>query len=252
MAIDKSSKEIKEELEEQIKKRPDWIAKDEIRETLSELLKGRIGAPYKQEEIKDIYEECERRYKLRIPPGYKDAEEKKGWEKYGDAILWSQIINYAKDKKSAIIFVTGEDKPDWWNPETESKNDSQPDYDLIKEFASKTGCSFYMYTTDRFLYWAKKQIGAKVSVETIEEIKQTRDYPYEIRNAPPGDYPTRGYTVRYDEIDSDDAKKAALIMDKFKWELKKYPSLSKEEASNILENIAREYRFDRIRLDSWG
>jgi hypothetical protein len=148
VAIDKSSKEIKEELVEQIKKRPDWIAKDEIRETLSELLKGRIGAPYKQEEIKDIYEECERRYKLRIPPGYKDAEEKKGWEKYGDAIIWSQIINYAKDKKSAIIFVTGEDKPDWWNPETESKNDSQPDYDLMKEFTSKTGCSFYMYTTD--------------------------------------------------------------------------------------------------------
>lgn len=114
-----------------------------------------------------------KRYDLRIPPGYKDPEEKDGQAKYGDAILWFQIIDYAKEKKLPIIFVTRDDKVDWWNTESESKNDKQPDYELIKEFTSKTGFAFYIYTTDRFLYWAKKQIGAKISDESIKEIKQT-------------------------------------------------------------------------------
>ena len=252
-AIDESSKEIKATLEKEIKKRPDWLEKDDIREMLSELFKGKIGTPYKQEELNDIYKECQRRYDLRIPPGYKDAETKEGRAIYGDALLWLQIINYAKGKKLPVIFVTREDKVDWWNPETENKNDRQPDYDLIKEFTSETGCPFYIYTTDRFLFWAKK-IGAKVSPETIEEIKQIRDFPYYIKDSPymRGDGPTRSYTIRYEAIDSDDDKKAALISSKFKSEIDKYSGIiSKEEASTILGKIAIECGFDRIRLGSW-
>lgn len=247
--IDKSSKEIKDELEKEIKKRPDWIEKDDIRETLSELFKGKVGAPYKQEELNDLYEECQKRYDLRIPPGYKDVEIKEGRAKYGDAILWFQVINYAKEKKCPVIFVTRDDKVDWWNPQTESKNDKQPDYDLIKEFTSKIGCPFYMYTTDRFLYWAKK-IGAKVSLETIEEIKQVRDYPYKISDYPPKTI--RYYTLRYNATDLDDDKKASLIANKFQSELDKHTEIIYEEdASKILGKIAREYDFDGIRLESW-
>jgi len=174
-AIDKSFKEINDELSKQIKERPDWIENDDIREKLSELFKGKIGTPYNAEELEDIYKKCQQRYELRIPPGYKDAEEKKGYAKYGDAILWFQIIDYSKENKSPIIFVTDDDKEDWWNPETEDK-DKQPNYELIQEFVFKTGCSFFMYSSDRFLFWAKKQIGAKVSDKTIEEIKQVKSF----------------------------------------------------------------------------
>ena len=251
-AIDKSSKEIKDELEKEIKKRPDLLKNDDIRETLSELLKGKIGAPYPQDKLEDIYKDCQSRYDLQIPPGYKDAEKKEGRAKYGDAIIWFQIIDYAKEKISPIIFVTRDDKVDWWNPQTESENDKQPDYDLIREFTSKVGCPFYMYPTDRFLYWAEKEIGAIISKETIEEIKQIKDYPYEKEGFLLGDYPNRSYTISYDSIDSNDDKKATLITDKFKVELDKYAALiSKEEASLILEKIAREHGFNQIRLVSW-
>jgi len=246
--IDESSKKIKDELEKEIKKRPDLLKNDDIRETLSELLKGKIGAPYPQEKLEDIYKVCQSRYDLRIPPGYKDAEKKEGRAKYGDAILWLQIIDYAKDKRSPIIFVTRDDKVDWWNPQKESENDKQPDYDLIGEFTSKVEYPFYMYTTDRFLYWAEKEIGAKISKETIEEIKQIKDYPYEKETFLLGEYP-RVYSIGYESIGSIDDKKMTLIMDKFKLELDKYAVLiSKEEASFILENIAREHGINQIRL----
>ena len=174
--IDQSSTQIKGELKSLLDSQPDRIEKDEIRDVLSEIFKDRIGKPYEQKKLEDIYKKCDKRYELRIPPGYEDAKDsaKNGRAKYGDAILWLQLIDYAKEKKSSVILVTDDDKEDWWNPETEEKNDKQPNYDLIQEFTSMTGKSIFMYSTDRFLYWAKKQIGAEVRDETIAEIKQVK------------------------------------------------------------------------------
>jgi hypothetical protein len=173
--IDKNMKEITDELDRQTKGRPDWIKKDDIREKLSELLKGKIGTPYDDNKLENIYKKAQMRYDLKIPPGYKDAEEKEGYAKYGDVVLWFQIIDYAEKNKLPVIFVTDDTKEDWWNPETED-NDKQPAYELIQEFTSKTGCTFFMYSPDRFLFWAKKQIGAKVSDKTIEEIQQVKSF----------------------------------------------------------------------------
>lgn len=224
--IDESSKIIKDELKKEIEERPDWIEKDAVRETLSELLEGKIGVSYKEEELNDIYEECQKRYDLEIPPGYEDAKKKDGLSRYGDAILWLQLIDFAKEKRLPVIFITREDKTDWWNPEKELEKDRQPNYDLIKEFNSKTGNPFFIYTTDRFLFWAGKYLGTKVSPETIEEIKQIGEFgkisdfilPISAYTLPISHYRPKKYTLVHESLDSEDDEKAAQIRDEFECE----------------------------------
>lgn len=69
-----------------------------------------------QEEIYQICEEGERRYKTdpQTPPGFKDAKNKDGVRKYSDLIMWKEILRYAREKSVNVIFVTDDVKSDWW------------------------------------------------------------------------------------------------------------------------------------------
>jgi hypothetical protein len=48
--------------------------------------------------LKVIYKEAEQRFKESIPPGYKDNKKPEP-DKYGDIVLWFQLIDYAKSEK---------------------------------------------------------------------------------------------------------------------------------------------------------
>ena len=61
---------------------------------------------------------------------------------YGDLILWFQIIDYAKEKKCPIIFVTNDVKEDWWQQEKDDKTKDTPRHELLYEFKDKTSQNF--------------------------------------------------------------------------------------------------------------
>ncbi len=85
---------------------------------------------------RDIFEQnCEYRFSNNIPPGYHDAS--KTNNAIGDVIIWKTIIEAANEKKSDVIFVTGDEKSDWWV--RHDKSPFQPRYELIDEFARETG-----------------------------------------------------------------------------------------------------------------
>lgn len=70
-----------------------------------------------------IYEWCctgEDRFKKEIPPGFKDKT-KEGITKYCDLILWIETMEFAKEKKADIIFVTDDVKADWWETDDQGK-----------------------------------------------------------------------------------------------------------------------------------
>ena len=91
-----------------------------------------------QEEIYQICEEGERRYKAepQIPPGFKDAKSKDGVRKYSDLIMWKEILRYAKDNAVNVIFVTDDVKSDWWVEADGCKNFHPY---LLDEFKNETG-----------------------------------------------------------------------------------------------------------------
>ncbi len=53
------------------------------------------------------------RYDRKVPPGYKDVNKPEP-DRYGDLILWLQILDKAEADKTAVIFVGDDQKEDWW------------------------------------------------------------------------------------------------------------------------------------------
>lgn len=151
---------------------PDFLHDDGILSELTELFDGKMGPEYQEKVLSDIYRIGNERYSNKIPPGYKDTKKHEGdRHRFGDLIIWLQIIEYAKASEKDIIFVTEDTKEDWW--EEYKDNRIGPRHELIREFRSGTNNRLiWFYTPDRFLQYAKTKVGIPVKPKTIEEIKR--------------------------------------------------------------------------------
>jgi predicted nucleic acid-binding protein len=148
--------------------------KDSILEKLLLLFDdSKVGEPFNEQILPNLYKEAEDRYKVLKPPGFKDAEEKEDERKYGDFILWKQILEFAKKESRPIIFVTGEKKEDWWV----KKNGKiiSPHVELTREFHEYVHQPFWMYQTQDFLQKAKDKLMVEIDPKSIEETNAIAD-----------------------------------------------------------------------------
>ncbi len=111
----------------------------------------------------EIGKDLDRRLLHTIPPGYKDAaKEDRG---VGDLIIWHTILEIGRKEKKSVIFVSGEEKADWF--QKSEKLALYPRYELVDEFRRASGGqSFYIIRFSRFL----ELFGA--SEELVEEVRQ--------------------------------------------------------------------------------
>jgi len=147
---------------------PDYRKNDPILGSICKLFESSVGSPFNKEELVEVLKEAKRRKENKLPPGFKDLN-KDGDKPYGDYIVWCQIINYVKDIKKPLIFVTSEQKEDWW--EKASGQVTGPLYELLKEFYEETGQRFLFYRTDRFLEFSTENSGKKTNTDAVEEIR---------------------------------------------------------------------------------
>lgn len=161
---------------------------DEIRDRIDKLFEESIGEqPDNQKSIDDLFSDGESRYKSNIPPGYKDSskDEKDSDEftyagitykrKYGDLIIWKQIISHAsKSASKNIIFITDDSKADWWwKVESNGSKTIGVRPELKDEILRKAEVeNFHIYNTEGFLSYAKKQLDVPVTNEAIEEVRK--------------------------------------------------------------------------------
>ena len=92
-----------------------WKGQDPVYNLVELIINdSRVMTSVTQEEIYQICEEGERRYKTdpQTPPGFKDAKNKDGVRKYSDLIMWKEILRYAREKSVNVIFVTDDVKSD--------------------------------------------------------------------------------------------------------------------------------------------
>jgi hypothetical protein len=156
---------------------------DYIRDKIADLFQGKIGEPpIDQAELDEIYSEGQQRYKISRPPGFKDQQDKdpdshyicKGLafkRIYGDLILWKQILKQVKSKSlSHIIFITGDNKPDWWRKEHGEIIGGRPE--LVEEILEAGASLFYMYKPERFLEYARKYLQLEVKEESIQQVEE--------------------------------------------------------------------------------
>lgn len=158
-------------LEEQQQTLLNKLSEDEILTFVENLFSGKTGHPFDVAELDKIAKEGEERYKREIPPGYKDSRKDSDndqYRRFGDLIVWKQIINFAKADKKSVIFITDDKKEDWWLEQ--SGKTIGPRSELIEEFCSNTGQKFWMYTVDKFIQESARASETEVSEEVIEEI----------------------------------------------------------------------------------
>ncbi|WP_226649274.1 PIN domain-containing protein [Microbulbifer variabilis] len=163
------------------------VSEDQIRVRLDELFKGRIGGKPKDQDTVNVLEKtAEARFKSKVPPGYMDDDKEKSGEpifsygdlsyqrKYSDYIVWSQILDHAKDNEiTNLIFVTDDSKEDWWlKVKQNGEKTISPRPELIGEIAEHAGVErFHMYSSENFLKYANELLIAEVSEAAIEEVR---------------------------------------------------------------------------------
>lgn len=141
--------------------------KQEIKEIkdndeLSEVVKNlQHGEPFSFSEIKEIISEGTIRYANQIGPGYMDSKDKDGIRKYGDLIIWKEILKYVGRENKDIIFITNDVKGDWIiNDETDQNKRAEkplheeignPRRELLAEFEEQTGQKIWFYKTTDFI-----------------------------------------------------------------------------------------------------
>ncbi len=179
--LDTMKEKIKKDLSSIIKKirkeeekHPKWSYDyDPIRDEIDKLFINKVGKPFSEVDLENLYKEGKERYDNDVPPGYKDKG--KPENEYGDLILWKQIIGKAKELKTPFILVTDDLKEDWWSKIGKGKISPRPE--LIRDFREEANVLFYIYSTDRFLEYAQeKYLKEKVDKKSIEEIKRKHEF----------------------------------------------------------------------------
>jgi hypothetical protein len=120
---------------------------------LTNLLDGHIGDQWKSDKLNALKKEGDDRYAKRIPPGYMDSK-KSGGElaKFGDLIIWKDMIAKAKADSRPVIFISDDAKEDWWWYHKGRKLGARPE--LVEEFQAESGQDFHIYEFSQFLRFA--------------------------------------------------------------------------------------------------
>lgn len=149
---------------------------DKIRFKLDQIFsQDRIGDCLFQnnKELEKFYKEAEERFENKIPPGFEDSKKNdkpffygglKYFRKYGDLIIFKELINKAKNNQENIknlIFITDDSKQDWIQPHEiyNKKIKLGVHYSLKEEIIRESNISdFKIFDQESFL---------KITQETI-------------------------------------------------------------------------------------
>ena len=150
---------------------PNYL-EDPTWDRLTTLLAGKVGPPFSSEELECLYTEGRTRYEQKIPPGFRDAAKPEP-TRFGDFILWKQILKHASHEGRPVVFVTDDEKEDWWR--VEHGRTLGPRVELVEEFWGACGKRVHFYTPDRFLKYAGERTTTTVSAATLGEARTVSD-----------------------------------------------------------------------------
>ncbi|RIK40314.1 MAG: hypothetical protein DCC55_15410 [Chloroflexi bacterium] len=89
-----------------------WTWNDPVSLLYADLFKGNVLLDLKPDR-EEIQKDLARRLLHSIPPGYKDGG--KDDSGIGDLLIWQTILEAGRAHKKSMIFVSGDEKPDWFH-----------------------------------------------------------------------------------------------------------------------------------------
>lgn len=151
-------------------------AHDNTLESITSLYEGKVGDAYSKERFAELVKEGAARYARKIPPGYMD-DSKEGDRKYGDFILWRQMLDHGEKVKKPVIFVTDDAKEDWWLKAGSKTLGPRPE--LVEEYFEAADERIHLYEPRAFLRFARER-GEEISETAIAEAKSVSNVKFNI------------------------------------------------------------------------
>lgn len=151
---------------------------DPVLPEIAGLYGDRIGpAPNPAELRKRVENAVTFRYPNKIPPGYLDAGKSVALQAAGDYLIWEEMITHARGANSIerVLFVSGDLKPDWYEPPGPGLASRRPWPSLINEFCSRTGADLFIVETQVFFEGVTEFLEAEITSSTVEEITRTAE-----------------------------------------------------------------------------
>lgn len=165
-------KKAKQDIEKKRKGYETYHQKEKILTEVEKIFRGRVGEPFDDKALAEVMKEGEKRYTDRIPPGFRDNDKSQNVRRYGDLIMWKQMMKYVAEIKAPLVFITDDVKEDWWQIVAGQKKGPRPE--LVEELFKESGQPLYMYTLDRFLKHAESAFEVEIPDEVIEDTRETR------------------------------------------------------------------------------
>lgn len=223
-------------------------SEDKLLEKLLNLFDSRVGPGFLNEELAAIKKEGALRYKRKQPPGYKDQPkeiDETDNNAYGDYIIWREILRYSAEQKVDIIFVTHDQKEDWWN--IVHGKTIGPRVELRKEFYEATNQTFHMYNMNTFLEEFSPDQGS-ISSDILFEISELKNN-VDMKNA---DLYNKMIKERIWKDWTNEGTYSLAKMDSLKRKINEQMaalrSLDEKYGRNKPENIALEYNNITVKL----
>lgn len=192
--LQKANKQTLDKIGNNHKQQSQCISKenDIVLGFVEQVRENRIQKEFTTLELMKIYEEGEIRYKYKIAPGFTDKnkseKDKSGKDKglssseqrkYGDLVIWKEILRFIKGKKINLIFLQNERKSDWFESGKIAKV-------LLEEFEENTelGSQFFMMSFEKFIEEAQKfySIPMNAYAEVQKKSKELKEYQQYIQD----------------------------------------------------------------------
>lgn len=151
---------------------PNLLEEDPIRARVDRLFDGRVGEPFDTDRLQEIRDQGSERYENKIPPGYED-EGKEERHRYGDLILWRQVLDKASEEQRPVILVTDDSKEDWWRKAKGQRIGPRPE--LVEEMRDEAGELFYLYSPESFMSYAADHLEQEVTDETLADVQRVSE-----------------------------------------------------------------------------
>lgn len=163
---------------------------DHVRDRLDNIFKeDRLGVCLFKDEsdLNTFNKDAEKRFSNQLPPGYADEKEKgedffmfqnyKYFNKFGDLIVFKEIIKHAKDNElENIVFISEEKKEDWREcfHTTNQKKVLGIRHELKDELYRETKVkNIFIFNQEQFVSYTNKFLATNLDQDSINRMNKT-------------------------------------------------------------------------------
>ncbi|TQM84721.1 hypothetical protein FHX81_7177 [Saccharothrix saharensis] len=154
---------------------PGVPGREPVLDRLEALLRGKVGAQPDHSQWKALVQEGKRRAAAKEPPGYLDAGKDDSTlpeGAAGDYLVWAQAVQEAARRDTDLLFVTGDEKEDWW---WRYRSDFLgPRVELVEEFATTAGKQLYLMRPVDLLRRASA-LEVEVRTESVDDVARVSE-----------------------------------------------------------------------------